>query len=98
MSNEHTPGPWHFTNDPPTGEQKITVSGPRIRADIGLEISVKSAHLIDMEEMHANAVLIAAAPELLQALEDMVGAFDKGLDLPWGTARAAIAKAKGETP
>ena len=40
--------------------------------------------------------LYAAAPELLQALEDMVASFDRGYDLPWGTARAAIKKAKGE--
>lgn len=41
--------------------------------------------------------LIAAAPELLEALQDALHAYDKhGEDSCWDFARAAIAKALGE--
>ncbi len=56
----------------------------------------------------ANAALIAAAPELLEALEKLAARFaivapdDTGLSeedaARLNAARAAIAKAKGETP
>jgi hypothetical protein len=43
----------------------------------------------------ANARLIAAAPDLLEALEDLLSGRDSDID--WRVAaRAAIAKAKGE--
>ena len=42
----------------------------------------------------ANAHLIAAAPELYEALADLVQAFDG--EPGWGPARAALAKARGE--
>jgi hypothetical protein len=46
------------------------------------------------------AVLFAASPNLLEALQDLIAAHeaqlagDTQMDLPWGTARAAIAKAQ----
>lgn len=56
-----------------------------------------------LEEMKANAALIAAAPDLLAALEQCLPILDahgraallEG-DLPARTARAAIAKAGGD--
>ena len=64
-----------------------------------------------IQESKANANLIAAAPELLEALEDMVGLFPEsphddgsgkrgfGQDLinKYDAAKSAIAKAYGET-
>lgn len=45
----------------------------------------------------ANANLIAAAPELLEALQDALHAYDKhGEHSEWDFARAAIAKALGK--
>ena len=48
----------------------------------------------------ANARLIAAAPELLEALKEIIAAADgdgwNQLDASFATARAAIAKAEGE--
>ena len=53
----------------------------------------------DFEEGKANAKLIAAAPDLLEALIDCIEIFDamntKAITVD--KARAAIAKAKGET-
>jgi hypothetical protein len=53
---------------------------------------------ISVEEQKANAHLIAAAPDLLAALETLVRVHDTGQS-DFGCleiARAAIAKAKGE--
>lgn len=47
------------------------------------------------EEAEANARLIAAAPEMLEALEGILAITDRD-HAAWNKARAAIAKAKGE--
>jgi hypothetical protein len=48
-------------------------------------------------EQNANARLIAAAPDLLEALQDALHAYDKhGEHSEWDFARAAISKALGE--
>ena len=46
-------------------------------------------------EMHANARLIAAAPDLLAALEAVLEYEDDRINGPWPQAVAAIAKARG---
>ena len=51
-------------------------------------------HGQDIGATEVNKRLIAAAPELLEALEALVGLWD---DSTWDKARAAIAKARGET-
>lgn len=85
--SKHTPGPWsRDKNDSlcsPDGRQVYVWNS-------GLGNSYRS------DETDANARLIAAAPELLEALEAMLpGAEAMG----WETskARAAIAKARGES-
>ena len=59
------------------------------------------SHHIDADEAEANARLIAAAPELLDALGRLLHMAEEG-SIPGpntlNQARAAIAKAKGETP
>lgn len=67
---------------------------------------VRGVDFGDFSEVEANADLIAAAPDLLAALENMIGAFDSPIarrKLPSefneeaiSTARAAIARARGE--
>lgn len=47
------------------------------------------------EEEAANASLIAAGPELLEALKEIVAISDRKHDA-WDRAKAAIAKAQGE--
>ncbi len=98
---EHTPGPWVVV--------RTAQSQARIKTlpttDIGIEtvaiIKMYPQWKTDARRM-ANARLIAAAPDLLEALEAIVTlAADHGrMNLPEcaGMTRAAIAKAKGESP
>ena len=88
--SEHTPGPWLLN------EQKTSVwKGEHIVAaiTIGRAVSI------------ADARLISAAPELLEALQALIAEYEPNLkafatDAPrkakWEVARAAIAKATGE--
>ena len=82
--SEHTEGPW-FTD----GNYIAHQSG-----DIATLDGVRPA-----EEEEANARLIAAAPELLEALDALLwAAAEKTLKQKeeiWEQARRAIAKAKG---
>jgi len=92
----HTPGPWTVTPD------SFVMAGSR--PSIGVARIITHA-----KEFVANALLIAAAPELLEALRASVAATDRELEafrrnlgrnplvMPeWlAGARAAIAKAEG---
>jgi len=93
----HTPGPWEQSED-----QKSTINA------VFQGVWIKQGHMTladvftDIPEGKANARLIAAAPELLEALKAMEGYMDvftehygrtgRGCDL-LTQARAAIAKA-----
>lgn len=87
--SRYTPGPWRMGEARANGEVLI----------YGYRQIVASA--IDMHREYtaeANARLIAAAPELLEVLEEIVEMLELGVD-PWGAlkdAHAAIAKARGE--
>ena len=95
--DKHTPGPWsvkkHFS------EWLIGDGNYLIATTAG-----SPAHLgrASAERDAANARLIAAAPDLLKALEDCVAVMDRelaGLKViqpEFSAARAAIAKATGE--
>jgi hypothetical protein len=80
----HTPGPWRTT-------------GLNVRAGDAL-ICYATNHWADDEtpenERQANANLIAAAPELLSALERLAHPMADDDDLDY--AREIIAKAKGQ--
>jgi hypothetical protein len=102
MAANHTPGPWYVEN------HAIMVNQPW-RAYLGEgapETVCEMVSSLSPEATAANARLIAAAPELLAALEGMFNGtcfcdFAKGGYTHHGRhceiARAAIAKAKGET-
>ena len=95
MSDFNANGGWYCTTQDPwarSGGFKIAEVGPYI-------ISDKATDQAGWDHL-ANALLIAAAPELLEALEMMLdmsemGGFGKSA--AEDTARAAIAKAKGAT-
>lgn len=101
MSNaQHTPGPWKINK---TGSENfigISADGHYSLADVWM---IDDG--VTREQMEANARLIAASPELLEALKTMVDAirkygcgFESGSGEFWlgeEKARAAIAKATG---
>ena len=117
--NEHTPGPWEFsclddTERPGIEADRfsVVIFGVRAEDDCGIHGRTEK------EEM-ANARLIAAAPDLLEALESVMDTIEwppdsncschisppcndcvnyAGLREAIAEAKAAIAKAKGETP
>lgn len=88
-TTKHTPGPWRVE------------SGPYYRA-----IRVDGEVIADVRQIgrsfnESNARLLAAAPDLLEALEGLLAVVEQN-DLPLSdperiAARAAIAKAKGES-
>lgn len=91
--SKHTPGPWkaHF-------EDAYFVTGPDL-GRVAMMMNLKGAHGLggrrSGNESAANARLIAAAPDLLEALKDAVR--DSESPGQWlDEARAAIAKATGE--
>ena len=88
MSEEfkHTPGPWHHGQ-----KNKRSVFGKdgwRV-ADCGTAFSKSD------DEMEANARLIAAAPDLLEALKELRDWYRENVGLPACKANAAIDKAEG---
>jgi len=77
---QHTPGPWRV-------EATAYRNQPHIVNEDGAFVADTDAH---------NARLIAAAPELLAALEACLAVPNKNRpDYIWDNARAAIAKATG---
>ena len=107
---KHTPGPWEITPllmarysrikdtrvNPAYRRRIIGPDDSEIKGGAKILMELDGYHLTD-EEYNANAALIAAAPDLLEALERMANEFDnKGLpmtSLP-GYAQAAIKQAQ----
>ena len=102
--NKHTSGPWSIGNANLKEEAEVGIHGP---GPYGFVICDMSADGYDEDTQKANARLIAAAPDLLDALEAMVfgaGAVAvhhegerKALQMAVDIALAAIAKARGES-
>jgi len=98
--NNHTPGPWTLNenNNWKTNPFSITVRKPGVHSTTIVNIPTRMT--IPPQEQQANARLVSAAPDLLEALQTM----PQGLmttDEDWmrwiETARTAIDKAIGET-
>jgi hypothetical protein len=84
---QHTPGPWAVY-------RAVQNEGEFIIHQGATDIAVTRWALGDC---NANARLIAAAPELLAALQACLAVPNKNRpDYIWDNARAAIAKAIGE--
>lgn len=102
--SKHTPGPWRIGTPGPNGCYTVGTERGLMTAMVAHSINEPE----QAEQAEANAKLIAAAPDLLEALisltEDAfprftggrVGTFDirKGA---YESAMAAIARAKGES-
>lgn len=78
----HTPGPWVVAN-------KVQVHDKKLGGVIACCVRYARHDSVDQ----ANANLIAAAPDLLEALENLIDS--RGMD-DLEPARKAIARAKGE--
>lgn len=93
MSAQHTPGPWTAERDLPHNRM------PRVHGGDRSLICECGNMGTEQDQWEANARLIAATPELLEALQDLLGAVDALMpsDGPLKTkARSAITKARGE--
>ena len=95
---QHTPGPWMASQAFFFGHDSLQITGTNG------DTSPFLCRLVDdTPDYTANARLIAAAPELLDALERISTAYDETLHHPIAApllqaiygARAAIAKATG---
>ncbi len=90
---QHTPGPWKAEHSG-TGDASVIARPGWVNKD-----GSAFEPIIVKRTSWENARLIAAAPELLAALTDLVGGCGKEGDLYSSTAmnkaRAAIAKATG---
>ena len=103
MSNtKHTPGPWTTWSDCEENEVYGRVIGMRINAgsdrSIGTVHGFQSAEDGIRQEAFANASLISAAPDMLQALLVLRSYFEGNGQIPnaLAPAIAAIAKATAQ--
>lgn len=92
MKTKHTPGPWEHKPKSTT-----VYIGNKLQAIVSAEVGIKD---IDWEEAEANARLIAAAPDLLNACKLALRFFsnDSGsnIDICKNYIEQAIQKAEGE--
>lgn len=104
----HTPGPWTTLPeecDKPYIRVRGTVLGGRFKIANVLTPVYEGVHQREAVETRANARLIAAAPDLLEALQSIAECCEEDQTARdyasrqteiRGIARAAIAKATGE--
>ena len=96
----HTPGPWRFE---PTNYGKAARYGYGLLDSdddsLGVMVLTTDVWGKDIKSAEANARLIAAAPELLQACQDTLTYLathaDDDSNVLWGKVSAAFRKAKG---
>jgi len=98
QSGKHTPGPWRYSQ---AKNNRWYAFGADNRPIVVPNVAATNRHL---EEMEANFCLIAAAPELFEALKNMLALYQSGTSDPQQSpgqfcreAEAAIAKAEGRS-
>ena len=87
--SKHTKGPWKAV-------RTVAPKGWVIGREDGLYDIAIVRDGSALEDNQANARLIAAAPDLLEALEDVRHNVDSDEPEMWHRVNAAIAKARGE--
>ena len=99
--SKHTPGPWTvgpaFDND---GQPEIIIEHQTPAGNLVVAVA-----LAGLQGQEANARLIAAAPDLLEALEHIMRCIPMGGfaqihhgSSTWEQIDAAVSKARGELP
>jgi len=103
MNAEHTPGPWFVSVHDDNNETVVRCRENQGYEPIICNCEYDNIDIVTVEELAANARLIAAAPNLLAACKDLVRRAETMTDGEWGEpeeiaqAKAAIAQAeKGE--
>lgn len=101
MSNQsqHTPGPWKVTRSD-DGEDGLWIEGPNSNQNVICDLVQRDCEQEYDAEDHANAKLIAAAPDLLTAAKAAKKYLEPDLIEPgrtvfWSLVRA-IARAEGK--
>ena len=99
----HTAGPWQALPeecDKPYIRVRGTVLGGRYKIANVVTPAYEGVHQCEADETRRNAQLIAAAPELLAALEGLLQAVQRGVCAGSGpaqeAAQAALHKAVGD--
>lgn len=96
---KHTPGPWSYAPAVPGANRSFYIAGNNAEHNRQVDIGTVQGGFNSCE---ANARLIAAAPDLLEALQGLVNDDDAGVSLAeqrerqparMAAAKAAIAKA-----
>ena len=99
MSAAHTPGPWKSRTGFDSDMREIYAPNPKIKKPF---MPTQLADVrADCKEGKANARLIAAAPDLLEALKFLVrcsAPMTGQQEQCWISIRSALAKATGVTP
>lgn len=83
---QHTPGPWRV-------ESRGGMAGREVRAGEALVVATVNTTSNDQGNREANARLIAAAPEMLEALQRLLSVTELNMDDMEDETRIAIQKA-----
>jgi len=100
----HTPGPWtlgsptviHHDYPEPYDSETVSVRGANGAGIVSLSGGHQHVPFVGIEEYRANARLIAAAPELLEACKHFVAGGEARFMPGYVYAKEAIAKAEGQ--
>lgn len=102
----HTPGPWSVRwQDVGAQQRHSAIYGPKVGWGRGIAVLAHTHGARDKPENTANARLIAAAPDLLEALEELFVRGDvqiafagnpNACEALEAKCRSAIARARGE--
>lgn len=78
METKHTPGPWAYKWNGSYYEVDIAHTDDRILSVAVMLYDENVVSLTDTDENKANAILIAAAPEMLDMLKDISDTLEAG--------------------
>ena len=96
MTTKHTPGPWYVGSGTYEGRNIYSTASVTDGEGFTYQPVVATAEDNEVACWDANARLIAAAPDLLEALQMLLEFPNTGPATT--TARAAIARATGDQP